>query len=99
MSVFLAPWMPLSSSSNFSCKARESRFWVFWMIKTIKSVTMVVKVLIKSCQVFEKLNMGPVRSHTIIIVRASIKACGLPAKVETFTANFLNHSFIFKYTA
>jgi hypothetical protein len=39
--------------------AKVSRFWVFWMRKTIKKVTMVVPVLITSCQVSLKLKNGP----------------------------------------
>jgi hypothetical protein len=43
--------MAMISSSSLSWKARESRFCVFWIRKTIRKVTMVVPVLITSCHV------------------------------------------------
>ena len=41
------------SSSSFRCSALASRFWVFWMRKTIRKVTIVVPVLMTSCQFSE----------------------------------------------
>jgi hypothetical protein len=48
-----APSTPRNSSSSFRATILVSRFWVFWMRKTIKNVTIVVPVLMKSCQVSE----------------------------------------------
>jgi len=42
-----------SSSSILRCRAWLSRFWVFWIRNTIRNVTMVVEVLMMSCQVSE----------------------------------------------
>jgi hypothetical protein len=39
------------SSSSFNCRATVSRFWVFWIKKTIKKVMIVVPVLMTSCHV------------------------------------------------
>src|SRR6266705_4264160 len=41
------------TSSNFKWMARASRFCVFWIRKTMRKVTIVVPVLIISCQVSE----------------------------------------------
>jgi hypothetical protein len=41
---------------------------------------MVVPVLITSCQVSEKLNMGPRTAHMIMIRKADINAIGEPVK-------------------
>ena len=42
--------------------AAVSRFCVFWIRNTIRNVTMVVPVLMTSCQVSLKPNSGPVTS-------------------------------------
>ena len=39
------------SSSSLSWRASVSRFWVFWIRKTIRNVMIVVPVLITSCHV------------------------------------------------
>ncbi len=41
------------SSSSLAWIAAPSRFWLFWIRNTIRKVTMVVEVLITSCQVWE----------------------------------------------
>jgi hypothetical protein len=58
--------------------AMASRFWVFWIKKTIRKVTIVVPVLMISCQVSEKSKIGPVTTQMIIIVTAMINAQGVP---------------------
>lgn len=65
-------------SSSFSWTAAPSRFWVFWIRKTIRNVTMVVPVLITSCQVSLKANNGPVTSHETTTPAASAKEVGWP---------------------
>ena len=39
------------SSSILICMAAVSRFWVFWITNTMRKVTIVVPVLMTSCQV------------------------------------------------
>ena len=41
------------SSSSLTRIAAPSRFWEFWIRKTIRNVTIVVPVLMTSCQVSE----------------------------------------------
>jgi hypothetical protein len=53
--VALAPSTPRNNSSSFRVTILVSRFCVFWIRKTIKKVTIVVPVLMKSCQVSEYL--------------------------------------------
>jgi len=55
------------SSSSLRAVAFAFRLALFWMTKTIQNVTTVVVVLMKSCQVSEKLNRGPVKAHKITI--------------------------------
>ena len=62
--------------------ALKSRFWLFWIRKTIRNVTTVVPVLITSCQVSEKWKSGPVAAHTITISAAAMKAQGVPTAFE-----------------
>ena len=52
MNSFLAVLTRISSSS-LACSAALSRFWVFWIRNTIRKVTIVVPVLMISCQVSE----------------------------------------------
>ena len=47
------------SSASLSCNAIVSRFWVFWIRNTIRKVTIVVEVLITSCQVSLNPKNGP----------------------------------------
>ena len=53
--------------------------YVHVMRNTIRKVTMVVPVLMTSCQVSEKWNNGPVKPQTTMIPTAKMKACVLPA--------------------
>ena len=52
ISRLLAPAIAATSSFSLSCTASESLFCVRWMRNTIRNVTMVVPVLMTSCQVF-----------------------------------------------
>jgi hypothetical protein len=74
------------SSSSFSWIAAVSRFWVFWIRKTIRKVTMVVPVLMTSCHVSEKPKSGPVTIQIAITARASRKVLGRPHQEATFLA-------------
>ena len=58
--------------------ARESRFWVFWMRKTMSVVVSVVTVFAMSCQESEKLKIGPVISHARIEITTMMKTQGEP---------------------
>jgi hypothetical protein len=82
MKPFLALVTRISSSS-LAWRAALSRFWVFWIRNTIRKVTMVVEVLITSCQVSEKPNTGPVIAHTPTAAMQRMKASGLPASLAT----------------
>ncbi len=62
--------------------ALKSRFWVFWIRKTIRKVTIVVPVLITSCQVSEKPNSGPVAAQTTTTSAAVRNAQGDPTALE-----------------
>ena len=68
------------SSSSLAWIAAESRFWVFCTRKTIRKVTMVVPVLMTSCQTSEKPKIGPVTAQTTTAASARMKASGRPAK-------------------
>src|SRR4051812_48057350 len=74
--------------------ASESRFWVFWMRKTIRKVMIVVPVLMTSCQTSENLKIGPVTAQTTISVTAAMKAQGVPVAVDTLLANLRKASDI-----
>ncbi len=71
-----------NSSSILICSASVSRFWVFWMRKTMRKVTMVVEVLITSCQVSLKSKNGPLIAHNRINPRATTKVGGRPAQLD-----------------
>ena len=58
--------------------ASVSRFCVFWIRNTIRKVTIVVPVLITSCQVSLKPNSGPVTTQTSTSSTASTKHSGRP---------------------
>jgi hypothetical protein len=68
---FRAPVFTRISSSSFNWSARVSRFCVFWMTKTIRNVTIVVPVLITSCQVSDQPKNGPVTPHKTMLKKAS----------------------------
>ena len=53
------PRIAMISSASLSCNASVSRFWVFWIRNTIRNVTIVVEVLITSCQVSLNPKNGP----------------------------------------
>jgi len=58
---------------------------------------MVVVVLITSCQVSEKPNIGPLTPQTMMAVTARKNTQGLPTAVDTLTAILWNKSFIGLY--
>src|SRR5256885_897200 len=64
--TFRADFCARISSSSLSWIALPSRFWVAWMRKTIRKVTMVVPVLITSCQLSEKPNTGPLIAQELL---------------------------------
>ena len=53
-------------------------FWVCWIRNTIRKVTMIVAVLMTSCQVSPNPNKGPVVAQTMMTTMATRKAQGLP---------------------
>ena len=73
--------------------AAESRFWEFWMRKTIRNVTIVVPVLITSCQVSENWKNGPVIAHTTTVPSASAKTQARPTSREVAFATSANSLF------
>jgi hypothetical protein len=60
---------------------------VCWIRNTIRNVTIVVPVLMMSCQVSEKPKIGPLTAHTTRTVTAAAKAQGRPAALEQAFAN------------
>jgi hypothetical protein len=56
---------------------------------------MVVVVLMKSCQVLEYSNTGPVTAHVTTNKNASMVATGLPAAFVTLVENLLKKMEIF----
>src|SRR3954463_5025353 len=74
--------------------AFESRFWLFWITNTIRNVTMVVPVLMTSCQVSENPKMGPVTAHTTITNTAMSRATGDPSALMQPSTALLNVDFI-----
>src|SRR5688572_2357339 len=62
------------------------------MRNTIRKVTMVVPVLMTSCQVSEKWNTGPVTAQMTSTAAAMMKAHGLPTRVDTLWENLRNTS-------
>src|SRR5690349_19856032 len=77
--------------------ALESRFWVFWIRKTIRKVMIVVPVLITSCQTSEKWKNGPLMAQTTMIATATRKAQAVPGGAETLLENLRNASDIRRY--
>src|SRR5581483_6234697 len=55
--------------------------------------TMVVPVLIISCQVFENWNAGPVTAQIIMMRIAMVKAHALPRTADELRANMRNASW------
>src|SRR6476659_3735342 len=63
------------------------------MRKTIRNVTIVVPVLITSCQVSEKWKSGPVIAHTTTVPSASAKTQARPTSREMTLATSANSLF------
>src|SRR5688572_15050853 len=61
------------------------------MRNTIRKVTMVVLVLITSCQLSLKRNMGPAASQRRTMPAAMLKAAGLPPARDVALAKRVNH--------
>ena len=59
----MCPSTALITSSSLICSASPSRFCVFWMTKTMRNVTIVVAVLMTSCQVELNAKTGPARNQ------------------------------------
>ena len=66
------------SSLSFRCSAIVSLFCDCWIRKTIRNVTIVVPVLMTSCQVSEKRNSGPLIIQTSTTPQAMANAIGEP---------------------
>jgi hypothetical protein len=81
-----APLVARISSSSLRWSARESRFCVFWIRNTIRNVTIVVLVLMMSCQVSEKANAGPVMSQPRISATEAMNAYAEPTAFEALEA-------------
>src|SRR5215204_2525451 len=71
------------SSSSLAWMAAPSRFCVFWIRKTIRNVTIVVPVLITSCQVSEKLKNGPLAAQRRTTSTQAANVQGLPVARAT----------------
>jgi predicted component of type VI protein secretion system len=56
------------------------------MRNTIRKVTIVVPVLITSCQVSEKLKSGPVTAHATMIATAKVNTQARPASRDVTVA-------------
>ena len=63
-----------------------SRFWVFWIRKTIKKVTIVVPVLMTSCHVSENPKIGPVTAQITIEAQATANVEARPHCAEVHCA-------------
>ena len=88
-----APATARISSSSLVCMAAVSRFWVFWIRKTIRNVMIVVEVLITSCQVSLNPNTGPSTAHSTTRALAPTKVEARPAKCDSALATFRNQLF------
>src|SRR5690349_12398117 len=74
--------------------ASVSRFCVFWIRNTIRNVTMVVPVLITSCQVSLKWKIGPITAQATITAAAAANAHGVPVACDTRCANWRKTSYV-----
>src|SRR5690349_16475079 len=90
-SRLLANSCEATSSFSFSWMASESLFWDFCIRNTMRNVTIVVPVLMKSCHASEYLKRGPVTAHNTTMESAVIKAQLLPAASVTTLEN-LSHT-------
>ena len=95
MSRLLAPSTAATSSLSFRWTACESLFCDRWIRKTIRNVTMVVPVLMTSCQVSEKPKIGPVTAQTRTTPSASPNAHELPAHAVTRPDIRSSHPLLF----
>jgi len=77
---------------QFDLHGEGIAIWVFWMRNTIKNVTMVVPVLMTSCQVSLYSKRVPVAAHATTIRTAAMKTTGLPQVVAALRAKASNHS-------
>src|SRR5437868_629 len=66
--------------------AALSRFWEFWIRNTMRKVTIVVPVLMTSCQVSEKPNTGPVSAQTMMTAAANMNVIARPAACDAALA-------------
>src|SRR5215217_4720300 len=73
--------------------ALASRFCVLWMRNTIRNVTMVVLVLMTSCQVSLKPKRGPVMAHVRMMAAAMRKAAGRPVACAVHFASRVKRDF------
>ena len=77
---------------RLSCIAFASRFCVFWIRKTIRKVTIVVPVLMTSCQVSDQWKNGPVMAQIATTDTPRTNAPGEPQASAVQQANFRNRS-------
>src|SRR5215471_687512 len=75
------------SSSSLSCMACVSRVWVFWITNTIRKVTIVVAVLMTSCQVSDQPKIGPQAAQRRTAAIASRNVDDRPTCRSTQRAN------------
>jgi hypothetical protein len=66
-----------------------SRFCVFWIRNTIRKVTIVVPVLMTSCQLSLQPNTGPSSAQRTTVATALEKPSGWPAQPATCRASRL----------
>src|SRR5439155_14786959 len=74
-----APGIDRINSSSLDWSALACRFWLVWITNTIQKVMMVVVVLITSCHVSLKRNIGPVSAQTAISRMDRASAHGVPS--------------------
>src|SRR4051812_29124735 len=65
-------------------------------MKTIRNVTIVVPVLMMSCQVSEKPKIGPVTAQAMMTTTASTNAHGEPTALDVACAKRRKSSFAFE---
>ena len=74
--------------------AAVSRFCVFWIRNTIRNVTMVVNVLMVSCQASLKPKSGPLIAHSTTMAPASAQVTGRPENCAVFLAKRVNQDVL-----
>ena len=80
MSRLLAPFERRHELVELELDGERVLVLARWMRNTIRKVTMVVPVLMTSCQVSEKSKTGPVTAQTRTTPSAKAKAGTLPVK-------------------